>query len=194
MKKIILILMSISIAYSCSNDDDTTTNEPLTFEIGDSHEGGFIFYLDATGEHGLIASEADLGEAGWGCKGNTTPIAQDLSIGSGSSNTLFIVTACSEPDIAAKICADLNLNGFDDWFLPSSDELEQLYLQRDVVGGFDEAEGSIYVSSSEFYPVETGQHLNCWVHDFGTVQIIPGSRKLNSNKDYPFKVRAIRAF
>ncbi|RMA57718.1 DUF1566 domain-containing protein [Ulvibacter antarcticus] len=194
MKRILLILMMISISFSCDKKEDDAPTEVLTFEIGDNHEGGIIFYLDASSMHGLIASEEDQEDAVWGCLGNTTPISQDTSIGSGSDNTAAIVAACSQDNIAAKICAALSLNGYDDWFLPSSDELEQLYLHRDVVGGFDESYGSVYISSSEFFPVGTGQHLNCWVHDFGTTPVIPASRKLNSNKDNPFHIRAVRAF
>lgn len=34
--------------------------KPETFEIGDSHEGGTVFYVDATGQHGLVAASTDL--------------------------------------------------------------------------------------------------------------------------------------
>ena len=38
------------------------------FKIGQEHEGGIIFYVDPSGEHGLIAARVDQGEAEWGCQ------------------------------------------------------------------------------------------------------------------------------
>lgn len=69
-----------------------------------------------------------------------------------------------------------------------------MYVNRDSIGGFNENNFSVYTSSSEFLPVGTGEYLNCWVYDFGIEEIIPETRKLNSNKDNLFKVRAIRSF
>ena len=52
---------------------------------------------------------------------------------------------CGTAGIAARVADDYSLNGYDDWFLPSKDELDELYLNRLVVGGFAGA----YWSSSE---------------------------------------------
>jgi len=72
-----------------------------------------------------------------------------------AGNTAAIVAALgnAEPyanktDYAAKICYDLVLNGYDDWFLPSKDELNLMYEQKGVIGGFA---GAYYWSSSEYF-------------------------------------------
>jgi len=195
MKHSFLFLFTLcSIFISCSNDDDSQ-NEIPPLEIGDSYQGGIIFYIDDTGEHGLLSSTADQSNgAEWGCIATNFPTAQNTEIGTGSTNTQAIVQNCTEEGIAAKICDNLILNGYDDWFLPSINELELMYTYRESIGGFDESDFSTYTSSSEFLPVGTGEYLNCWVFDFGLVQIIQNTRKLNSNKTNLFKVRAIREF
>ena len=71
--------------------------------IGESYGGGIIFYLDSTGQHGLICSPFDLSaKATWGFFKEQVA-AHDLSIGSGFTNTEKIVRASKKQDIAAYI-------------------------------------------------------------------------------------------
>jgi hypothetical protein len=102
----------------------------VPYTIGMAYGGGVIFYLDNTGVHGLIAATSDHSIwAAWGCYPASIP-GTSSEIGTGQTNTALIVAECGEPNRAARICDDLVLNGFDDWFLPSQDELNQLYLQK----------------------------------------------------------------
>jgi hypothetical protein len=152
-----------------------------TFNIGQIYGGGIIFYLDGTGRHGLIAAMADQAswstEAQWGCYG--TPIATSTAIGSGQANTTAIISGCSTAGIAARICDDLVLNGFSDWFLPSLEELNQMYLQKAIIGGFADQS---YWSSSQYtiYKSFYVYFLNAW--------------QGNDRKDTFTFVRAIRSF
>ena len=66
-------------------------------------------------------------------------------IGSGKENTDKIVAACGAG--AANTVSDYGGGGKTDWFLPSRDELNELYKQRDSVGGF---ETDKYWSSSQY--------------------------------------------
>jgi len=101
-----------------------TTLAPFT--IGENYGGGIVFYIDATGLHGLIRTQAELGPTYiWGCKGINIP-GTSTSLGTGQANTTAIINNCSTAGIAAKVCDDLVLNGFSDWFLPSKDELDKL--------------------------------------------------------------------
>jgi len=150
-----------------------------TYAIGLSYGGGIIFYLDGTYQHGLIAAPSDqsLG-ATWGCQGTSTG-ATGTAIGTGQANTTAIITACSVAGIAARICDDLVLNGYDDWFLPSKDELNQMYTQKNVIGGLT---GYDYWSSSE-YNISLA-----WP------QIFDNGQQSYDNKYNAHNVRAIRAF
>ncbi|MCK9618112.1 MAG: DUF1566 domain-containing protein [Lentimicrobiaceae bacterium] len=157
----------------------TAYSIPLGAHIG----GGIVFYLDGTGIHGLIAAETDQGaNIPWGCEGFSIHGAQGTAVGTGNANTLAIVTACTYLGIAAKICSDLVLNGYSDWFLPSKDELNLLYAQRTLVGGFANA---IYWSSSEYSSI-TGQ---AWMQAFYN-----GDQYTGWKSDPFYFVRAIRAF
>jgi hypothetical protein len=88
--------------------------------------------------------------AEWGCYG--TLIGTSTAVGSGQANTTAILGGCGEAGIAARICADYSVTVggivYDDWFLPSEDELELMYvnLHLNALGGFD---GILYWSSTE---------------------------------------------
>jgi hypothetical protein len=156
----------------------TTLTFNNTFYIGASYGGGIIIYIDNTGQHGLIAAASDQSSgAQWGCEGTSIP-GTSTALGWGQANTTAIVNICSDAGIAARICNDLVLNNFDDWFLPSKDELNLMYLQKNIIG----LAGIDYWSSSQngaFYGWEL-YNLN------GTLDFVA--------KQCAYSVRAVRAF
>ncbi len=107
MKKLILttlILIFVVSIQSCSDDDieETTTTQLV---IGDFHQGGVIFYLDITGDHGLISSVRDQGfDIEMGCPNAIGFGAKGLEIGTGTQNTIDILVGCDTQGIAADLC------------------------------------------------------------------------------------------
>jgi hypothetical protein len=88
--------------------------------VGDLTEGGIVFYIDETGEHGLVAATEDLASTyEWGCHGTTISGADGQSIGTGLQNTLDIVSGCSQTPIAASLALAYQSEGYSDWYLPS---------------------------------------------------------------------------
>jgi hypothetical protein len=134
---------SLGTAYG---DDMTFT---AGYVLGESIYGGIIFYIDETGQHGLVSSPASENkQAEWGCEETSIPGADDASIGAGYQNTLDIIKGCPTESTAAKICDELTWGGYTDWYLPSKDELHLMYnnLKKKKLGGFADR---YYWSSTE---------------------------------------------
>lgn len=169
-----------------TNSLGTTYGNEVTFKavhvIGGIEFGGFIFYIDATGKHGLVCAPIDQSiNAPWGCAGTNISGAN----GNGHQNTLDIIKGCSTAGIAAKICSNLNLDGYSDWYLPSKDELSAMYnnLASQGLGDFSVGSEVWYWSSTQF------DNNQAWSQNF------TGGNQSNSDyKNYGHFVRAIRAF
>jgi hypothetical protein len=174
---------SAGTAYGNELSFTTLASAPLA--IGDSYQGGIVFYLIGS-VGGLIAAPTDHFGA-WGCNGTPIPGADGTFLGDGAQNTIDIEAGCATAGTAADICANLVLSGYTDWYLPSKDELNLMYqnigqgnaLGLGNVGGFDD---SYYWSSSET------DSTNAWRQDFFL------GNQFNGNKTGSYTVRAVRAF
>lgn len=166
--------------------------------IGDTYQGGIIFYIlqsgdpnyDANVQHGFIAAPSDQSTgAGWGCSGTAIGSgAQGLALGTGKTNTAAIIAGCTTTGIAAKLCTSLNIGGYTDWYLPSDDELIQLYNNRVSVGNL--TANVAYWSSSEYYDTHIIDSQNSAIAVVFLSSISGGATsKLNT-----YYVRAIRSF
>ena len=118
-------------------------------KVGDSYGGGIIIYLDATGQHGLIATAKD------------------------------VATASNWYD-AKMICNEF-INGYGDWYLPNKQQLNQIFLNKSLVGGIPE--GIVYYWSST-----EGSETDAWYQNFAT-----GIQKADK-KTKVGRVRPVRSF
>lgn len=170
--------------------NDTSFTVPIA--IGYSYQGGIIAYIlkngdlgyDATVPHGLIAAPSDQTInilEGWGCR-YTLIRAYGTAIGTGNQNTMDIVAGCTGQN-AARLCSDLVLGGYSDWFLPSKDELFALWVNRVALGFLSPSYGGAYWCSTEI-DSQTAWHL------FN----LDGSFAPDNKDEDGSAVRAIRSF
>ena len=159
-----------------------TTGSLVIPSIGNPYCGGIVFYLDETGEHGLIADVEDLEVSQWGCT-NDEVQTTGSGIGSGYQNTVDISTDCSERPIAAVTALNHETKGYDDWYLPSLLELSLMYESIGSNGSF---ENSLYWSSFE-YGI-TGGTNRAWAQNF-----TDGNQEGRQVNEYK-RVRVIRSF
>ena len=147
---------------------------------GTGPAGGIVFYDKGSYSDGWRYLEAALSDQisgiGWG--GSQLEDETGTAIGSGKSNTEKIVTELGKGNYAAWFCYDHEHGGYDDWFLPSKDELNELYKQKDTVGRFASYN---YWSSSD-------SSTTAWLQSFTT------GNQFFDDKDYVGFVRAVRAF
>jgi Protein of unknown function (DUF1566) len=177
-------------AYATNVNGTTYGNQlnfvtpPAAFTIGQAYGGGIIFYVDGTGQHGLIAATSDqsIGLKWHNTNSSLITNAAGLAIGTGAANTTTIINVQGSGLYAASLCRQFyNGGGFSDWYLPSLFELNQLFMQKTIVGGFA---FDYYWSSSEY------SSSGAWMISFGA----PGQNQQIGSKSTSYYVRAIRSF
>ena len=169
---------------TASGTDWIDTATTSTYYIGQSYGGGIIFWLDASGQHGLIAATVDQSSnIPWTFYVNYEIGATLNAVYAGKANTDMIISVQGDDNYAAQICDDysvtINNEYYDDWYLPSKYELNLMYLQKAAIGGFA---GTYYWSSTEYNT------------NFAWRQHFVNGDQNNWFKIYPYYARAIRAF
>ena len=166
-----------------------------SLKIGDLHQGGVISYFFketdpgyVRGEqHGFVVSPEDISKSTyWGCPGLSIIKARAENIGAGKSNSAEIIRMCGTLNSAARLCANYTYGGYSDWFLPSKDELNQIYLHADAIGGIDKTD--LYWSSTEYMGSTITDQNIAWLQLF-----IDGSYR-EARKNEVYRVRAIHYF
>jgi hypothetical protein len=186
-----LTLKAYAIAPGMNVSPVTTVSYSILFPLlSMGPSGGTIFYDkgdDVGGWRFLEAAPIDQ-SAGilWDDGDGAATGVIGTDIGDGESNTISIVAALGNGTYAAKMCSDLELNGFDDWFLPSKDELNILFQERVAIGGFSTSVADHYWTSSE---LTTFGGVSAHIKNFGN-----GDDKSGTKNVVGYRVRAVRAF
>lgn len=172
--------------------------------IGEIYHGGIIFFLDETGQHGLVASLNDLNQGiQWrnGDSGNKVTNAKADGIGAGETNTRLIVaeqtvdnqngqfasllaanyqvlsdglTPCKTPIAPNQVC-------YSGWYLPSAFELQLMYDHL-------YSAGLANFSSESYWSSTEASVASAWQLNFASGELT------HSNKSNLGHVRAVSHF
>ena len=213
----------ILVGSSCDDGDATTTGDQIqadctcagepALQVGDYHEGGYIIYLNpegqafgpngpywgASGQHGIILKPYPAcGPGGscsvpsWGC---VAPHWTSTQYGYAEVNTNNVISLCGTGNAPAiEQVANLSAEGYTDWFLPTTNELQLIHTlyHSGVLPSFAVSDFYVYWSSSYCgeSSVQSGL-FRAYEKDFG--ESWSGANCNNVNAGYR-NVLAIRYF
>lgn len=186
-----------------SGDYNDLTNTPkidnvVTYEVGDVAQGGIVFWVDETKQHGLVVAKTNQTAAKWGAFEYTQ--ARGDGLYSGQNNSLiamiFNFDAASDkssPELfAARSCLQLKITEnnitYGDWYLPSKYELNLLYQNKAAINAAATANGGQALLEDAYWSSTEISDNNAWGLGFDTGQ------EAQILKSFANNIRAIRAF
>ena len=155
--------------------------------------GGVIFYVNPNhagdGWRYLEAAPVDQSAgANWGCFRRALSGARGAGVGDGRQNTADMLAACADRGTAADLCANYVVNGIGGWFLPSTGELSLMYRNLKAANLADFRDQGMTDNCQ--YWTSTQQTADMADH----IDFADRGRLHYDDKDFPRRVRAIRAF
>lgn len=162
-----------------ATSDQTVNDDAITAVMG---------YCGTGCVYNLQITPANFKGIGAGMKNSMLLMSQSFKNDrwySGGSNFVIQTPANYAPLLALNYSSTQNGITYGDWYLPSYHELQLLYNQRNIVGGFNLGSSSstaIYLSSQNYYQYD--------VNGFYSIDFSNG----NANASNYGRVRAIRTF
>lgn len=160
--------------------------------IGDFRNGGIVFWVDpGDNTSGLVCALEDQSAAiRWYNGTYVTTGATTVTVGTGSANTDAIISTqgAVQTSYAAGLAKAYAGASYTDWFLPSKDELNQMYIHRAAINATAVANGGVALTTNIYWSSTEGNTILAWIHNFSS------SAQVNSGKDNLRAVRAVRAF
>jgi LruC domain-containing protein len=175
--------------------EEPTIIAPLPAAVGDLRSGGIVFWVDPLDNtKGLVCALTDTAtKLEWGCFGNdlsipnvtnTPPSGDGADIGWGTSNTNGIIADCSSTTNAATYARSFGPS----WFLPSINELNEMWVNRDIINSTALAFGGTALRDDYYWSSTENSNNRAWR------QLFPAGTQNNFFNNSEEYVRAVRAF
>lgn len=187
----------LSVPYALYAKTAGSTSGTSGHYVGELYGGGVVFWVDHTGQHGLIASMIDLSTSQvWSNVSSTLIGTTAQSDWDGLSNSNAIVGQATHSSSAAKLCldytnADYGTGTYSDWYLPSRGELNDLWNNIKAVQKALDSDGNAAtteIAKTYYWSSSENANSSAWYFDFGY-----GSPSY-LGKANTYHVRAVRAF
>lgn len=163
----------------------TSSGSATTYTIGQAAQGGIVFWVDATGEHGLAAATSDQSVGiKWSNLNFITTMAIRSGAYGGAINTELIYLAQKNGSYAATVATAHTGGNFGDWYLPSAQELNLMFAQKTALS----MASTFYWSSTETMAAADAVSETAFAQDFST------GTQSQVSKTSVVRVRAIRRF
>ncbi len=167
--------------------------------IGDFAQGGVVFWLDETGQHGLVCAKEDQSSSSWWASGFGDTQAKGDGPFAGELNTSIIIAAQAVFNdgggltYAARICNELQVTEgsktYGDWYLPSKQELNLLYQNKATIDATATANGGSFFATSFYWSSTDYDQFSAWEQRFSD-----GVQYYNNKVNNFESIRAVRAF
>lgn len=169
-----------------------------TYSVGDFAHGGIVFWVDETGQHGLVCAKEDQ-STGVRWYAGTTGVTRATGDGpfSGELNTSIIISSQVSigddgSNYAAQICNDLQITEggktYGDWYLPSKEELNLMYQNKATIDATAGANGGSGFAGANYWSSTESTNLYAWYQSFVS------GYQYGRGKYFEYRVRAVRAF
>ena len=168
------------------------------YKIGDFAQGGIVFWIDETGEHGLACAKQDqsTGVRWYAGTSGETQAKGDGPFAGEMNTTIIIASQVAIGDdnstYAARICAELQITEggytYADWYLPSEYELNLLYQNKATIDAAALANGGSSFATDSYWSSTEINNAGARSQNFDA------GNPFNGGKNLGLHVRAIRAF
>jgi len=167
-----------------------------TYSVGDFAQGGIVFWVDETGQHGLVCAKEDQSTGvRWYAGANTSTMAKGDGPYSGELNTAIIIANQGNGDgstYAARICNELQITEggktYGNWYLPSIEELRLMNQNKATINTTAAANSGSNFAIATYWSSTELSINNAWYYYF-----LDGTSRWPT-KDNTYRVRAVRAF
>jgi len=186
-----------AVPYALYAKTAETITGTVNYQIGDFAQDGIVFWLDETGEHGLVCAKSDQdGGSGkrWYAGTYTYTMAKGDGLYAGELNTAIIIANQGNggSTYAALICNELQIiengNTYGDWYLPSKYELNIMYQNKTIIDATATANGGVAFATGGYWSSTEYLDTTAWEQDFSN-----GSQ-IHYIKSLTYRLRAVRAF